>query len=175
MTMFVFPKVISNSLAQSTQDRINKITLPGGATSLNETHGDWTVSCGKGQTQITLCAMSQQLFNPENKQRVMAIELTMTKQSILSGTMVLPFGIKLSEGILLSIDEGDVQTKVPFSTCLPVGCLAPLSFNTKMIDAFRAGSIVSIALKTMEGTQLQIELSLDGFSSAHNRIIALKG
>lgn len=175
--VLIAPQDISNSLAQSTGDRPTQIVLPGGATSLNETHGDWTVSCGKNQLQIMNCLMSQQLLNAENKQRVMAIELTIANGPAagLNGTMVLPFGVKLSDGVKLAVDENSLLTEMPFSTCLPLGCVASIQLNPKMVEAFRVGSIVSIVLNTLEDTQLKVELSLKGFSSAHNRITALKG
>ena len=49
-------------------------TLPGGASSLQETYDDWQVVCGQ-QGGVKRCAMVQQQISKENRQRVLDIEL----------------------------------------------------------------------------------------------------
>src|SRR5690606_27441238 len=80
--------------------------LPGGASSLNETHGDWRVACTAPEGAVR-CAVSQTQVQSENRQRILAIELTATEGGdAASGTLVLPFGLKLDQGVVLSMDEG---------------------------------------------------------------------
>ncbi|MEP6565298.1 MAG: Invasion associated locus B family protein, partial [Mesorhizobium sp.] len=47
--------------------------LPGGASALSETHGDWTVNCQITGT-VKACSLSHQQFNKQTNQRLLAIE-----------------------------------------------------------------------------------------------------
>ena len=49
--------------------------LPGGASALSETHGDWTVNCQISGTN-KVCSLSHQQFNKQSNQRLLAIELS---------------------------------------------------------------------------------------------------
>jgi len=54
-------------------------SLPGGASTLNETHGAWTVICAIGtqaeSRPVKYCAMSQIQLHAQTRQRALAIEL----------------------------------------------------------------------------------------------------
>jgi len=90
--------------------------LPGNATSLTETYGDWTVICAAPQDAAQV--------NRQNGQRVLAIELAAIEGgNAASGTLVLPFGLNLDQGVALSVDVSEILPPLRFSTCLPAGCL----------------------------------------------------
>ncbi|MFC5384645.1 invasion associated locus B family protein [Aquamicrobium segne] len=150
--------------------------LPGGATTLSETHGDWTVACTTPDGTVR-CAASQVQINSQNRQRVLSVELTATEGgSATSGTLVMPFGLALDQGVVLSIDEGDFLPPLRFSTCLPAGCLVPLAFDAASVTALRAGTAVSVTVIANDsGQELSFSVSLSGFSSALNRLTELNG
>ncbi len=148
--------------------------LPGGATSLNETHGDWTVACTTPERNVR-CAVSQVQINNENRQRVLSVELTATEGgNTASGTLVMPFGLALDEGVALSIDEGEPLVALRFSTCLPAGCLVPLTFDQNAIAAMRTGTALkSKAVANGSGQEVNFSISLSGFTSALARAAEL--
>ncbi|MCO5145835.1 MAG: invasion associated locus B family protein [Aquamicrobium sp.] len=148
--------------------------LPGGASSLNEKHGDWTVACAMREEAIR-CVMSQTQVRGENRQRVLAIELTAAEGGqAASGTLVLPFGLNLDQGAVLSIDEGEFLPALRFSTCLPAGCLVPLTFNPDAVTAMRAGTALKVkAAANDSGQEVNFSISLSGFSSALARAAEL--
>jgi len=109
-------------------------SLPGGAGSLREKHGDWIVSCtistqpeGK---KIKLCSLAQEQFSRETRQRTLAIELRPESRG-LKGPLVLPFGLALEKGASYQLDAGHAGTPQRFRTCLPVGCIIEVSFDTQ--------------------------------------------
>jgi len=159
----------SISVAQET-------SLPGGATSLNETHGDWRVTCAT-QENIVRCAVSQVQTNSQNRQRVLSVELTATESgNAASGTLILPFGLALDQGAVLSIDEGELLPPLRFSTCLPAGCLVPLTFNADTVTAMRAGTALKVKTAANDSEQeVNFSISLSGFTSALARAAALSG
>ena len=148
--------------------------LPGGATSLNETHGDWTVACHAPDGTVR-CAMTQTQINGENRQRVLAIELTPASGgSEVSGIVVLPFGLRLEAGVGLMIEGGGQLPTARFSTCLPAGCVVPLAFDAETVLALRSGTALNLAMTANDtGQNLALSVSLTGFGSALNRIAQL--
>lgn len=141
--------------------------MPGGASSLSETHGDWSVSCTAPERNAR-CAISQTQVQGQNRQRVLTIELSATEGgSAASGTLVLPFGLNLDQGVVLSIDEGEFLPPLRFSTCLPAGCLVPLTFNQDAVTVMRAGTALKVKVAASDsGQEVNFSISLTGFTSA---------
>lgn len=145
-------------------------TLPGGASSLQETYQDWSLAC-QGAPQ-TVCVITQQQVQ-QNGQRVLAIELTRNGEDALSGNLVLPFGLLLDAGVTLQIDEGETQAPLRFSTCLPAGCLVPLAFDAEQVAALRTGTALKINVQGMDASETALSISLKGLSAAIDRLAAL--
>lgn len=141
-------------------------TLPNGASSINESYGDWTVDCRIVERQKR-CVLSQAQGNKETGQRVFAIELRSPAGGKTEGTVLMPFGLNLDAGALLKLDDKDLGKGLRFSTCGPQGCLLPVSFPTAATDAMRKGTklvIASLNLSTNEPVTFNV--SLDGFGAA---------
>ena len=75
-------------------------TLPNGASSINESYGDWTVDCRIVERRKR-CALSQAQGNKETGQRVFAIELQPPGGGKTDGTILMPFGLNLVCRLLL--------------------------------------------------------------------------
>lgn len=145
-------------------------TLPGGASSLQETYQDWSLAC-QGTPQ-TVCVITQQQMQ-QNGQRVLAIELGTSNDGGLTGNLVLPFGLRLDAGATLQVDEGATQAPLRFSTCLPAGCLVPLEFDADQLAALRAGTALKIMVQGMDASETALSISLRGLSAAIDRLEAL--
>lgn len=146
-------------------------SLPGGASSLTETYGNWTVSCGlqaQGDAKNVVCSMSQQQVD-EKRQRALAIELSPNKSGT-GGVFVLPFGLNLGAGTVLQIDENAADAPIGFSTCLPAGCVVPVSFDAAKTDALSKGKQLTVLAKAMDGNDIKLNVPLDGFAAASKRV-----
>jgi invasion protein IalB len=149
-------------------------TLPNGATSLNETYQDWVVLCGATEGGGRACVMTQQQHKQDTGQLVLAAEFTRVTKDSATGSLVLPFGLKLSEGVTLQVDDGPVSKPLPFATCLPAGCIVQLSFDAAAVKALRSGTVAKLVAKAHDsGQNVQLGISLKGFASAHDRVLAL--
>lgn len=147
--------------------------LPGGAQSLNEEHGDWTVSCRMEETQ-KLCVMSQTLADAESGQPVLSIELATPAIDRAEGMLLLPFGLRLADGTTLKVDGNAVGGSWPFLTCVATGCLVPVTFDASQISALRAGTELIISGYGANGAEsIDLKVSLSGFSRAANRSVEL--
>jgi len=147
-------------------------TLPGGATQLQETHGDWRVTCVQ-QNDQKVCAFSQQLADGTSRQLVAGIELKAKTADQAEGTMVLPFGLAVEKPIAMQIDETASLPPARIRTCLPVGCLANLAFDSATIAALRKGTVLNVKVIADGGQEASFRISLKGFGGAMDRTAAL--
>ncbi|MGK6314099.1 invasion associated locus B family protein [Neorhizobium sp. DT-125] len=146
--------------------------MPGGASSLQETYQDWSLTC-QGAPQV-VCAISQQQAQ-QNGQRVLAIELRSGEADAVSGNLVLPFGLLLDAGATLQIDDGQPLTSSRFSTCLPAGCLVPLTLDAKTVATLRAGTTLRVKVQAMDKKEVVLSISLKGLAAALDRLRVLRG
>ncbi len=145
--------------------------LPGGASSLQEAHGNWRVTCAQpGGKKV--CALSQQQTDQESRQLVVAVELTTLSPDRAEGTLVLPFGLALERGTTLQIDDAPGQV-FRFRTCLQVGCLVALAFNPTTVAALRKGTVLIVKATVDGGQEAVFKIPLAGFASALDRTAAL--
>ena len=148
--------------------------LPGGASSLQETHGDWQVICGQPEEEkAPVCVFSQLLM--QQSQRLLSVELVPQEGGRTArGSLFLPFGLSLADGVSLKVDDGDPSQPLAFRTCLPVGCSVPVSFGENMVAALKAGSTLHLqARESQNGQPVDLQVSLKGFSAALDRAVAL--
>jgi invasion protein IalB len=118
---------------------------------------------------------SSQTQSRENGQRVLAIELTTSDggKSML-GNLVLPFGLLLDAGVGLQVDEGKPGEARRFSTCMPGGCVVPLTFDAATAAALRTGQKLNIHARVADGNRdMVFPISLKGFAPALDRTIQL--
>jgi invasion protein IalB len=147
--------------------------LPNGASSINETYGDWIVDCRllEGQKQ---CMLLQAQGNSQTKQRIFEIQLRTPKDGKAEGTILMPFGLKLDSGAILTLDDKDLGQRLHFSTCTPAGCLLPVSFQTATTDMMKKGKVLTVASLNLNNSEVvAFNISLEGFAAASARIAEL--
>jgi len=188
VALYVVPSVAvsDTALAASARDEISdpvpqrlqvaqaqgdSSTLPGGATSLNETYKDWRVACAQ-QGMTKRCVMSQ-IQAQQNGQRVLAMELNAPSANAVSGTLVLPFGLALDSGVAFQIDDKPAMQAIRFRTCLPGGCLVNVNFDAATLVTLRAGAALKIKATADGGAAAPFSISLQGFGTALDRVAEL--
>ncbi|WP_274426071.1 invasion associated locus B family protein [Chelativorans sp. YIM 93263] len=146
--------------------------LPGGAGSLVETYEDWVVSCAAPEGE-TVCVMRQSQNNQETGQHILTAELRTGTDGAVEGTLLMPFGLALAQGIALAIDETEGPT-FPFLTCLPQGCVAPVNFDHSSLENLKTGDALKITVHAVNAEQrIAFTVSLNGFTAALNRMTEL--
>lgn len=146
-------------------------TLPGGASTLQETFQDWRVICEQREA-TKRCAFSQ-IQTKQDGRRVLAVEINAPVENTITGTLVLPFGLALASGAAFQIDDMATAPPLPFRTCLPMGCIVPLSFDAPKTAALRAGATLKVRTVSDDGRELVFSVSLRGFATALDRVTAL--
>ena len=149
-------------------------TLPGGATSLREAHGDWTVGCSlQGQPATKVCSLGQEQTDGRTNQRVLAIELRAISKDAARATVVLPFGLDLQKGMTLQVDDAKAAGPWPIRTCLPIGCLADSEIDAATLAALGKGTSLKLNLTADGGKEMTFSVSLKGFAGAYARTLEL--
>jgi invasion protein IalB len=150
--------------------------LPGGATSLREQHGDWTVICGVDDKSAKNCILIQEQVRQVKdgpSQRVLAVEIQ-PKEKAVEAVFVLPLGLKLDKGAVLQIDDGKASDANPFRTCLLAGCVVNVSADAKLITSLGKGKALNVKTVTDDGKDANFTISLNGFQNAFDRAVALQ-
>lgn len=144
-------------------------TLPGGASSLQESFQDWQVVCGVAEGGRR-CSMIQQQSDQRTNQRVLAIELN-ADNGEATGALILPFGLAVTQPVALKIDEDREFGQLAFSTCIPAGCVVPLNFTKDDLQLLQTSSSLHIdADPDGEGEPISFSVSLKGFAQARVRL-----
>ncbi|MCY1665489.1 invasion associated locus B family protein [Rhizobium sp. SL86] len=147
--------------------------LPGGKGSLVEPHGDWAVVC-RGQNGLVGCVLSQVQADPVTGRPMLSAEFRPLPQGRLEGALLLPFGMALAAGVVLSADGLPQPLRFAYSTCLPGGCVVPIRLDTpavSVLQAVQTFSLTTVQLST--GEEVPMRVSLSGFSAALQRATEL--
>jgi invasion protein IalB/Flp pilus assembly protein TadD len=144
--------------------------FPNGSSSVNEAYGGWIVNCRLVDGQKK-CLLILAQGNSQTRQRIFEIDLQSPRDGKIEGTILMPFGLKLDSGALLTLDEKDFGPGLRFSTCVPEGCMLPVSWQTAAVDALKKAKALTVAsLNVDNGEVVAFNVSLDGFASAIARI-----
>lgn len=147
--------------------------LPGGAQSTVETYQDWVVTC-RAKPKSTVCVMRQVQTNTKTGQHLLTTELYDAGGGKLGGLLVMPFGLALAKGISMKLDKSPAGPTLPFSTCVPRGCLVPFSLTSTMTESLRRGTALNVIAYPVKSTsRVTFKIPLKGFDAALKRMRAL--
>jgi invasion protein IalB len=136
--------------------------LPNGASSITEIYGDWGVDCRLVHGQKR-CLLLYFQADTQTMRRVFEIKLRTPSDGRLAGMILMPFGLKLDSGVVLKLDDKDLGEGLRFLTCVPLGCLLPVSFPTAAVNAMKTAKALTVASLNLSGGELvTFTVSLDG-------------
>lgn len=146
-------------------------------TTLSETYDAWTVQCvnrSEGEQRQRTCQMSQELLQQGTRQRVLLFAINTAADGGATATLILPFGLLLSEGVRIEIAEKEV-VRGAYRTCLPAGCVAELGLSDEVIQQLETSEIASVMMTANTGQPVKTDISLKGFAAAYQRLATLVG
>lgn len=146
--------------------------------TFSATYGDWTVRCAAGDAAGTenprQCAMEQRFFwrDDETGQTRQLLTVTLVPADRgMEAVAVTPFGLLFEPGLRLRADDHEGEA-LAFQTCLPEGCIARGALTPDMVWSFRAGMVLHVEAEPAAGGEpFRLEGSLNGFSTAHTRLL----
>ena len=86
--------------------------------------------------------------------------------------MSLPYGVALTHGTRLIVDQGTPAT-APFVTCLPPvvppgGCIADYEATADLINRMKKGQLLTVQAIHMNGQPMSPQLELKDFAKAYD-------
>lgn len=168
----IFPSVPAAHSLDREGEAVLLVAQSAGAPSpgapLEEQYRDWTLSCESGDF-VSTCSVHQQLYHSQTRQRMLAIELR-REASGISGVIVVPFGLRVDRTITILVDSNAEQYEVAVRTCLPSGCIIPVSFPESFAAQLKRGSALGLNATADNDEPVGLRFSLYGFSAATARL-----
>lgn len=174
---FLAALILAASVVMTGPAPAQDATAPG-PDRLTETYRDWTLRCGTPQNAPTgtprSCEMVQELSRQAGgqQQRVLAIFVARSDDTGGQLTMITPLGLALPAGVVLSVGD-QVTVEIAYATCRPVGCISGSRLDGELLAAFIAGSAATVRVRTLDGQDVALDFSLNGFAAAWNRLAEL--
>ncbi|MFB9948880.1 invasion associated locus B family protein [Rhizobium puerariae] len=101
----------------------------------------------------------------------LVIELNWTADDQMFGVLIMPFGLKQSEGVRLQLDDGPLTMRIPFTTNGPAGGIVKLDLQPEALKQLREAHRLKILAHPAAGKrQLLFSVPLDGFVAASDRL-----
>ncbi|MCA0906623.1 invasion associated locus B family protein [Ruegeria marisrubri] len=144
---------------------------------VKETSGAWNITCLRTEEGDDPCLLRQILSGAEGQPiaEISINKLPEGAEAVAGARLTVPLETMLQAQIAVSID-GAPGKRYNYHHCNPVGCVAQLGFTQGDIDAMKAGSKATISLVSILAPSqlLQIEMSLDGFTSGYDQLDVLQ-
>jgi invasion protein IalB len=141
---------------------------PGAAepkTKVAGSFGNWTLLCGKEEDDAEeRCSLVLPLVEKDSQKLVFRVILTYGPQNNLVLRVDGPTGVALQRGVEFSPDTQKIY-RMPFQTCLPMGCKALLIVEDDMRKELAASTRGSITVYALNGKAVKTVTALDGFAA----------
>jgi len=126
--------------------------------------GSWTLLCGKeGAETKERCSLVLPLVEKDTQKLVFRVILTYGPQGRHVLRVASPTGVALQRGLEFSPDTRKIY-RMPFQTCLPMGCKALLLVQDDMRNEMTASKQGSLTVYALNGKAIKTVAALDGFT-----------
>lgn len=143
--------------------------VPSGPQKLNGAAPAWTVTCvSHARAAPVDCVLEQRLFVKESGQ-LLSVAVVSVAGANRQPTLVLqlPTGLVLQDGVTLAIDDGAARP-VPLQSCDGRGCFASLPIQPDLLEAMRAGKVMTIRAVSGAHEGLAFQHMLTDFGTAYD-------
>ena len=142
--------------------------------TVKATHGDWEIVCATSQPD--LCVM-RQIGETADGKRVMEVRVrkledvkTEDGQVVPAAIRILtPLGTILPPGVQVSVDGSEPRTGL-FEICLPQGCIVEDPMSEEFLGRLKAGATARMTFGMLQQGELNVDISLNGFTKAFGRL-----
>jgi invasion protein IalB len=133
--------------------------------------GDWVVACVPQKSEHRSCIMLQTLASQKLKKPVSVFTIGKDRTGKLKGSLRLPVGVSLAEGIVVDIGKQAPFT-VPYSACHPIGCFAPFDLTAPLVGDLKSAKRIEVVAHSVSQQALKFDFSTRGFPAAYERYLA---
>lgn len=134
----------------------------------------WVVTCTPGADPAkTTCQMVRAVTVEETGQPIVSITIRPQAEDRRMGMLLaLPHGLYFPPGLSITVDHGE-STNVDIQTSDKNGAYAALPLTDELIGAMKRGKELYISMRFADGRDVVVPLTLDGFTSAYQKLTSL--
>lgn len=131
---------------------------------------DWIVRCQPAPEDAfgadEFCEMYQQVSEQESEQTVLEAVIGFPPDADRPVALFnLPLGMLLPPGVQLQVDDNEAE-RFPVQICLQAGCRTSVELTEDLVSQMRAGERAILTIADPQNRQVEIPLSLLGFSAS---------
>lgn len=144
-----------------------------GQTYVREIEQDWEIQCVRTEDgENEPCQMYQLLQNEVGNPvaEVSLFKLPQGGQAVAGATVIVPLETALQAQLRIAVD-GAQSKRYPYSLCNQVGCFARIGLTKSDLNGFKKGAkaVVTIVPFVAQDQQIQLEMSLKGFTASYGK------
>ena len=144
-----------------------------GQTYVREIEQDWEIQCVRTEDgENEPCQMYQLLQNEVGNPvaEVSLFKLPQGGQAVAGATVIVPLETALQAQLRIAVD-GAQSKRYPYSLCNQVGCFARIGLTKSDLNGFKKGAkaVVTIVPFVAQDQQIQLEMSLKGFTASYDK------
>ena len=144
-----------------------------GQTYVREVVQDWEIQCVKTETgEDEPCQMYQLLQNEAGNPvaEVSLFKLPQGGQAVAGATVIVPLETALQAQLRIAVD-GAQSKRYPYSLCNQIGCFARIGLTNSDLNGFKRGAkaVVTVVPFVAQDQQIQLEMSLNGFTASFDK------
>jgi len=144
-----------------------------GQTYVREIEQDWEIQCVRVENgENEPCQMYQLLQNEAGNPvaEVSLFKLPQGGQAVAGATVIVPLETALQAQLRIAVD-GAQSKRYPYSLCNQVGCFARIGLTESDLNGFKKGAkaVVTIVPFVARNQQIQLEMSLKGFTASYDK------
>jgi invasion protein IalB len=151
--------------------------------------GDWRFACAQPDKKIPKeCRIFQRVSWGQDKARQMTMSVIMfamddkaaaaskaKDKPVVLMRAVMPLGVDLRPGLGMAIGKGAKTMAIPYSLCVPAGCLVTTGLGSGIVDKIKTADQIIIAYKTPgPGKAVGLKVSTKGFGQAVDALMKAK-
>jgi invasion protein IalB len=146
---------------------------PNAAVTDTKAVGDWTVRCFS-VTSVSPCDMYQESQETNTHRRVLGFSLAyVPKDDRHVVDIAVPLGISIPAGLTIKTD-GYTSPRLGYHHCDQAGCyIEGVMPNDMVASIAKSGPEATVNIQSDDGKTFNINLSLNGFASAHDAMSVL--
>ena len=131
--------------------------------------GDWQASCTRAG-EVQTCRISTTATGGTKRGDPIIVQLASDVLDAERGLFffLTPLDLLLAEGVEMRIDDGNAL-KLAYRSCHQQGCMVPFRLSAALENSFRSGTTLHLRLYEIDGSTVEVDLSLIGFVAA-NRV-----
>ena len=144
----------------------------GSGTKVSEkSFGAWTLQCLSDPSITPHCQIMHRLASPDSNQVVLVMSVASLSKDKTGLQLALPLGFAIQAGVKIAFGS-KYSTGAAVSRCTVQGCIVEGTCPPEMIAAMKREKDGSVTVKTMQGNDIKLAVSLDGFADAYKAMEA---